>query len=190
MDEALRLRFRGAVLASIRGVGPARRAEAFTLESLAEAVHLEEPVVSCGPCAGRASIVGTWWLLKEIEAGLLRYQVRGDGHTLAAGPQRDQKTDSADRGRSRAQRRICQARRRPRARLLPQGCRFTRSAQGAGAHGLLFVDKGGVVIKEAAPDTLQTLVAAEPGRISGHFMRRSGVQIRSGRRSVACPVVR
>lgn len=139
-------------------------------------------MVPGGPNApGRFAIIGTWWLLREIEANLLRLdQVRDDGRTVSIDLSAT-KTYPAGRGRARAHRCICRAR----ATAAPcPACAarlqvLTRAAQGAGLNDLLFVDgKGGVVTKQAASNTLrELLVASGLGRINEHSMRRTGAQI-------------
>lgn len=162
ISEALRLQFRGAIRASLRGVGPVRRAEAFTVASLVDASPREEPAVPGGPCAPG------------------RFEVHDDGRTVSIDLSAT-KTDPAGRGRARAHRCICCA---SAAIASCPACAarlqvITRTAQGARADDLLFADgKGGVVTKAAASDTLRALLAASgPGRISGHSMWRTGTQL-------------
>ncbi len=68
LDASLSLVFRSANRAAIRGLGPSRRAEVFTLESWIGAVGAQAPACTGGPrFPGRFITVGTWWLMREVE---------------------------------------------------------------------------------------------------------------------------
>lgn len=186
VSEQLRLQFRGALRAAVRGIGPTRRAEAFSMRSLMDAQTTEEPVVAGGPRApGRFAATGTWWLLREIEASLLRIgQITDDGGIVVIDLSAT-KTDPAGRGRRRAHRCICAA--TASAELPCPACAVRRQIevrkdQGATEEDLVFTDnRGGAVSKQAAAETLRVLLRAEgPGRISGHSMRRTGAQLLTG----------
>lgn len=72
---ALRMQFRGALRAATRGLGPPRRAEAFSISSLEAAVDMYLPAVATGPVyPGRFVIIGMWWLMREVEVSLPRVE--------------------------------------------------------------------------------------------------------------------
>ena len=60
--------YRAAVRSCNRGIGTPKQAAPLPLERIAEVVD-PNPAVKDGPCwPGRATIICSWWLLREIEA--------------------------------------------------------------------------------------------------------------------------
>lgn len=183
LTDQLRLQFKGALRAATRGLGPSRRAEAFSLQALHVVQDADQAVTQGGPAApGRFATIGTWWLLREIEVSLLRLGQVLDSQGLVTLDLSATKTDPAGRGMKRAHRCICRV--AAQVELPCPACAARRQfalrrSQGAPDAELLFADQeSGAVSKHAAVETLRALLPPEgPGRICGHSMRRTGAQV-------------
>ena len=176
--------FRSARLSAKRGLGPSKQAEVYTRESWEEAAVVLSPVVSGGPMQPGPFInTGTWWLLREIEASLLRMsqvEVQDEGRLVIISLS-GTKTDPEGRGFKRAHRCLCGSAPEwfkvcPACGMVQQVSRRTR--EGAGDEDPLFPNsEGGFASKSEAARTLKKLLVPDgPGEIGGHSMRRCGAQ--------------
>ena len=176
--------FRSARLSAKRGQGPSKQAEVYTRESWEEAAVVLSAVVSGGPMQPGPFInTGTWWLLREIEASLLRMsqvEVQDEGRLVIISLS-GTKTDPEGRGFKRAHRCLCDSAPEwfkvcPACGVVQQVSRRTR--EGAGEEDPLFPNsEGGFASKSAAARTLKKLLEPDgPGEIDGHSMRRCGAQ--------------
>ena len=185
IDDVLHMAFKGAVRAAVRGRGPVKRAEVFTMESLLGCIDNEGSVVPDGPrFPGRVFAVGTWWLLREVEVSLLRVGqvelLKSD--TVAVLDLAITKSDPEGRGFRRSHSCVCSAAAR---------CGFScptcvvaaqvrlRLSEGAGAEGLLFPNVAGeAASKLSVVKSMRALLTRDgPGEIDGHSMRRTGAQL-------------
>ncbi len=73
LSDALLVVLRLARKPATRGAGATRKAAFFDVELIAKLLVVEQPAVAGGPRYPRGFIiVGAWWLLREIEASLVR----------------------------------------------------------------------------------------------------------------------
>ena len=176
--------FRSARLSAKRGQGPSKQAEVYTRESWEEAAVVLSAVVSGGPMQPGPFInTGTWWLLREIEASLLRMsqvEVQDEGRLVIISLS-GTKTDPEGRGFKRAHRCLCESAPEwskvcPACGVVQQVSRRIR--EGAGEEDPLFPNsEGGFASKSEAARTLKKLLEPDgPGKIDGHSMRRCGAQ--------------
>lgn len=99
VSDLLHMQFKGALRAATRGLGPVRRAEAFSLQALCAIQDEGRAAGPGGPVApGRFAIVGTWWLLREVEASLLRAGQVQDCRGLVTSDLSATTTDRPDAG--------------------------------------------------------------------------------------------
>ena len=73
VSDELLLVLRSAKRAAARGAGATKKATVFDVERVASSPDVRAPAVVGGPGHPRRFVViGTWWLLREIEASLIR----------------------------------------------------------------------------------------------------------------------
>ena len=176
--------FRSARLSAKRGLGPSKQAEIYTRESWEDAAVVLSPVVKGGPMQPGPFInTGTWWLLREIEASLLRLsqvEIQDEGRLVIISLS-GTKTDPEGRGFKRAHRCLCDSAPEwfkvcPACGMVQQVSR--RNREGASGEDPLFpTSEGGFASKNEAARTLKKLLIPDgPGEIGGHSMRRCGAQ--------------
>ena len=86
INDELLFVLRSAKRAAQRGTGATKKAAVFDVELVAQLEDCVDPVVTGGPLHPRRFVVmGTWWLLREIEASLIRINqvsLKADGVTV------------------------------------------------------------------------------------------------------------
>jgi hypothetical protein len=188
INDELLFVLRSAKRAAQRGTGATKKAAVFDVELVAQVEDCVDPVVTGGPLHPRRFVVmGTWWLLREIEASLIRINqvsLKADGVTVTLDLPVS-KTDPDGRGFVRAHScpaagwAACGSQSCPACTVRAQVA--ARNAEGAtGDEPLFTCITGGIAKKTAAAATIRALVEAsgqDPQGIDGHSMRRSGAQM-------------
>ena len=187
MDSSTTLACRQASRACRRGLGPGKHTEALPLTRLQELPAGAEPWNPGGPCHPRRFLViGSWWLLREIEAaGAQIAHFRDDGK-LKTLKLPVSKADPTAIGDERSHTCTCEAAARaicPACSLCSQAA-YARTRSPNDATAPLFPNSDGTVCsKEAVVETIRTAakllglpLTADTGAslFTGHAMRATG----------------
>ena len=185
-SAALAYMFRGALRSAIRGLGPPKRAARIATAELCARGDCTQDGIEEGPRhVGAFTIVGVWWLLREVECSALSLSsvqeaAGSDAISLLLGAT---KTDIQGRGVVRAHRCICST--RTAWKTICPACTLRRQLQrrrqaGAESEAPLFPAAGSDMwtVKRAVVQALRgTYAAEESGVVDGHSMRRTGAQL-------------